>query len=180
MEVKIIHRLPGRIRLQYRKNTLTSKQIVLVKVLLSTQEGISSISINPVTCSILVYYKNITEKHVIALFHSLNDKYLNDEDMLSSINEQTTEHSISSTIFFMIAKHFGKMILPLYVRKFITVINTLPRIRQGIKTLLFHKKLISETLDAAAICLSIANNDYKTAGSINFLLNMGENLEDYA
>ena len=103
MEVKIIHRLPGRIRLQYRKNTLTSKQIVLVKVLLSTQEGISSISINPVTCSILVYYKNITEKHVIALFHSLNDKYLNDEDMLSSINEQTTEHSISSTIFFISA-----------------------------------------------------------------------------
>lgn len=179
MEVKIIHKLPGRIRLQYRKNALTSKQIVLVKVLLSTQEGITSISINPVTCSILVYYKDITEQHVLALFHSLNDKYLNDEDMLSSINEQTTEHSISSTIFFMILKHFGKMILPLYARKLITIFNTLPRIKQGIQTLLFHKKLISETLDAAAISLSIANNDYKTAGSINLLLNMGETLEDY-
>ena len=180
MEVKVIHKLPGRIRLQYRKNTLTSKQIVLVKVLLSTQEGITSININPVTCSILVYYNGISEKQVLALFYSLNDEYLNDEDMLASINEQTSEKSIATSIIFMVAKHFGKMILPLYVRKFITIINTLPRIKQGLNILLFQKKLISETLDAAAISLSIANGDYKTAGSINLLLNMGETLEDYA
>lgn len=180
MEVKVIHKLPGRIRLQYRKNTLTSKQIILVKVLLSTQEGITSININPVTCSILVYYNGISEKQVLALFYSLNDEYLNDEDMLASINEHTSEKSITTSIIFMAAKHFGKMILPLYVRKFITIINTLPRIKQGIDMLLFQKKLISETLDAAAISLSIANGDYKTAGSINLLLNMGETLEDYA
>lgn len=180
MEVKVIHKLPGRIRLQYRKNTLTSKQIILVKVLLSTQEGITSININPVTCSILVYYNGISEKQVLALFYSLNDEYLNDEDMLASINEQTSEKSIATSIIFMVAKHFGKMILPLYVRKFITIINTLPRIKQGLNILLFQKKLISETLDAAAISLSIANGDYKTAGSINLLLNMGETLEDYA
>lgn len=180
MEVKVIHKLPGRIRLQYRKNTLTSKQIILVKVLLSTQEGITSININPVTCSILVYYNGISEKQVLALFYSLNDEYLNDEDMLASINEQTSEKSIATSIIFMVAKHFGKIILPLYVRKFITIINTLPRIKQGLNILLFQKKLISETLDAAAISLSIANGDYKTAGSINLLLNMGETLEDYA
>lgn len=180
MEVKVIHRLPGRIRLQYGKNTLTSKQIVLVKVLLSTQEGITSININPVTCSILVYYKGISEKQVIALFYSLNDEYLNDEDMLASISEQTSEKSIAASIILMALKHFGKMFLPLYARKFITIINTLPRIKQGIQTILFQKKLISETLDAAAISLSIANGDYKTAGSINLLLNMGETLEDYA
>lgn len=180
MEVKVIHRLPGRIRLQYRKNTLTSKQVVLVKVLLSTQEGITSININPVTCSILVYYSGISEKQVIALFYSLNDEYLNDEDMLASINEQTSEKSIATSIIFMVAKHFGKMILPLYVKKIITIINTIPRIKQGLNILLFQKKLISETLDAAAISLSIANGDYKTAGSINLLLNMGETLEDYA
>ena len=180
MEVKVIHKLPGRIRLQYRKNTLTSKQVILVKVLLSTQEGITSININPVTCSILVYYNGISEKQVLALFYSLNDEYLNDEDMLASINEQTSEKSIVTSIIFMVAKHFGKMILPLYVRKFITIINTLPRIKQGLNILLFQKKLISETLDAAAISLSIANGDYKTAGSINLLLNMGETLEDYA
>ena len=180
MEVKVIHKLPGRIRLQYRKNTLTSKQIILVKVLLSTQEGITSININPVTCSILVYYNGISEKQLLALFYSLNDEYLNDEDMLASINEHTSEKSIATSIIFMAAKHFGKMILPLYVRKFITIINTLPRIKQGLNILLFQKKLISETLDAAAISLSIANDDYKTAGSINLLLNMGETLEDYA
>ena len=180
MEVKVIHKLPGRIRLQYRKNTLTSKQVILVKVLLSTQEGITSININPVTCSILVYYNGISEKQVLALFYSLNDEYLNDEDMLASINEQTSEKSIATSIIFMVAKHFDKMILPLYVRKFITIINTLPRIKQGLNILLFQKKLISETLDAAAISLSIANGDYKTASSINLLLNMGETLEDYA
>lgn len=139
MEVKVIHKLPGRIRLQYRKNTLTSKQIILVKVLLSTQEGITSININPVTCSILVYYNGISEKQVLALFYSLNDEYLNDEDMLASINEQTSEKSIATSIIFMVAKHFGKMILPLYVRKFITIINTLPRIKQGLNILLFQK-----------------------------------------
>ena len=180
MDVKIKHKLPGRIRLHYNKGTLTNKQIVLVKVLLFTQEGIKNISINPVTCSILIYYKDISEKQVLALFKALNNDYLNDEYMLNSINETKAETGITSNIFLMIAKHVSKSLLPLPVRKIITIINTVPRIKQGIKTLLFHKQLISETLDAAAISLSIANGDYQTAGSINFLLNMGETLEDYA
>ena len=98
MEVKVIHKLPGRIRLQYGKNTLTSKQIILVKVLLSTQEGIKNININPITCSILVHYKDISEKQVLALFYSLNESYLNDKDMLDSINEQTSQNSIASSL----------------------------------------------------------------------------------
>ena len=180
MNVKIVHKLPGRIRLHYNKGTLTNKQTTLVKVLLSTQEGINSITINPLTCSILIYYSDISEKQILALFKALNDDYLNDEDMLNSINETKAETSIAANLFIMTAKHFSKALLPVSVRRIITMINTIPRIKQGIKTLLIQKQLISETLDAAAISLSIANGDYKTAGSINFLLNMGETLEDYA
>lgn len=177
MDVTIVHKLPGRIRLHYNKGTLTNKQTTLVKVLLSTQEGIN---INPLTCSILIYYSDITEKHILALFKALSDKYLNDEDMLNSINETKSEISIAANLFMMVAKHFSKTLLPVPIRRIITMINTIPRIKQGLKTLLMQKQLISETLDAAAISLSIANGDYKTAGSINFLLNMGETLEDYA
>lgn len=180
MDVKIVHKLPGRIRLHYNKGTLTNKQTTLVKVLLSTQEGIKSININPLTCSILIYYSNISEKQIIALFKALNDDYLNDEDMLNSINETKAETSIAANLFIMAAKHFSKVLLPISVRRIITLINTIPRIKHGLNTLLIQKQLISETLDAAAISLSIANGDYKTAGSINFLLNMGETLEDYA
>lgn len=180
MNVKIVHKLPGRIRLHYNKGTLTNKQTTLVKVLLSTQEGINSITINPLTCSILIYYNGISEKQILALFKALNNEYLNDEDMLNSINEIKAETSIAANLFLMAVKHFSKAFLPVPIRRIITMINTIPRIKQGIKTLLMQKQLISETLDAAAISLSIANGDYKTAGSINFLLNMGETLEDYA
>lgn len=180
MNVKIVHKLPGRIRLHYNKSTLTNKQTTLVKVLLSTQEGINSITINPLTCSILIYYNGISEKQILALFKALNNEYLNDEDMLNSINEIKAEASIAANLFLMAVKHFSKAFLPVPIRRIITMINTIPRIKQGIKTLLMQKQLISETLDAAAISVSIANGDYKTAGSINFLLNMGETLEDYA
>ena len=100
--------------------------------------------------------------------------------MLNSINETKAETGIIANLFIMAAKHFSKALLPVPVRRIITMINTIPRIKQGLKTLILQKQLISETLDAAAISLSIANGDYKTAGSINFLLNMGETLEDYA
>ncbi len=180
MDVKVTHKLPGRIRLHYNKGTLTNKQVVLVKVLLSTQEGIKSISINPITCSILIYYHEISEKQILALFRALSNDYLNDEDMLNSINETKAETSIATNIFIMAIKHFGKTLLPIPLNRIMTIINIIPRINQGIKTLLLQKKLISETLDAAAISFSIANGDYKTAGSINFLLNMGDTLEDYA
>lgn len=180
MNVKIVHKLPGRIRLHYNKGTLTNKQTTLVKVLLSTQEGIKSITINPLTCSILIYYSGISEKQILALFKALNNEYLNDEDMLNAVNETKAETSIAANLFIMAVKHFSKAFLPVPVRRIITMINTVPRIKNGIKTLLMQKQLISETLDAAAISLSIANGDYNTAGSINFLLNMGETLEDYA
>lgn len=180
MDVKIIHSLPGRIRLRYNKGALTNKQLILVKVLLSTQEGISNISINPVTCSILIYYHDITEMNIIALLKALNDKYLNDEDLLNNVTETEQSDGIISSLVLMVAKHFAKTVLPLQIRKIVTILNTFPRVKQGLATLIKKRKLLSETLDAAAITLSIANNDYRTAGSINLLLNMGETLEDYA
>ncbi len=180
MDVKIIHRLPGRIRLRYNKGALTNKQLILVKVLLSTQEGIKNVSINPLTCSILIYYYNLSEANILALFKALNDKYLNDPDLLNSVHESEEGNSILSELFMMVFKHFAKTILPLQIRKVVTLINTFPRVKQGLTTLLKKRQLISETLDAAAISLSIANGDFRTAGSINLLLNMGETLEDYA
>lgn len=135
MDVKIVHKLPERIRLHYNKGTLTNKQTILVKVLLSNQEGIKNININPLTGSILIYYSNISEKQILALFKALNNEYLNDEDMLNSINETKAETGIIANLFIMAAKHLSKALLPVPISRIITMINTIPRIKQGLKTL---------------------------------------------
>jgi heavy metal translocating P-type ATPase len=70
------------------------------------------------------------------------------------------------------------MFLPAPVSAGITIFKSFKYIWQGIKTL-FKGNLEVAVLDATAIAVSIIRKDYKTAGSVMFLLAIGEILEEW-
>ena len=59
---------------------------MLVQMLVGLQEGIVSISVNTVSGSILIEYKDISLETVISYVKALDGKYLNDENLLSSVS----------------------------------------------------------------------------------------------
>ena len=86
MDFQISHSLPGRVRLRYERHILSLRQAMLVQMLVGLQEGIVSISVNTVSGSILIEYKDISLETVISYVKALDGKYLNDENLLSSVS----------------------------------------------------------------------------------------------
>ncbi len=70
------------------------------------------------------------------------------------------------------------MFVPLPIRTGITLIRSVKYIKMGFETLL-KGKLEVPVLDATAITVSLLRGDMETAGSVMFLLGVGEILEDW-
>lgn len=181
MNYYVKHSLPGRIRIRYDKNTTTPRQATLAQSLLSVQEGMTKVTLNYTTGSFLIYYDEdiLSEKNIKAFFMALTDKYLNDEEMLNSVEIPQKQDNILNILAFMTVNHYIKQLLPTPLRVFFRIISLAPRILKGIESISHGKLFKAEVLDATAISLSILTGDYKTASSINFLLNIGETIEEY-
>ena len=75
--------------------------------------------------------------------------------------------------------HYGnKLFLPMPIRTVITGVKSVKYIYQGIHTLL-QRKIEVPVLDATAIGVSMFRGDISTAGSVMFLLGIGEILEEW-
>ena len=181
MNFYVKHSIPGRIRVAYNKRELSKKQVALAQNLLAVQEGISDVSVNFTTGTFLLYYdvEIQSEKTIRALFKALSSKYLNDEELLSSIEEPHEEGSLFGELFWMTAMHYAKALLPPQIRLVLRVLNMAPRILKGLETVASGSIFKADVLDATAIGVALVTGDSKTASNINFLLNIGDTIEDF-
>ena len=91
-----------------------------------------------------------------------------------ALNNEYQEKLISKVIY-----HFGrKWLLPAPIRAIYTTVVSVKYIWKGIQTLA-QGKIEVPVLDATAIGVSMLRGDYGTAGSVMFLLGVGELLEEW-
>ena len=181
MDFTVKHSLPGRIRIRYDKTKISRRQAALALSLLSVQEGMTDVSVNYTTASFLIYYdtKQLSEKHIRAYFMALSDKYLKNQEMLEAVEEPQEQESLLFDLACMTAWHYFKQILPLPVRLVLRVWSLGPRILKGVEKVATGNVFKSEVLDAAAISMALITGDTKTASNINFLLNIGDTIEEF-
>lgn len=180
MELAVVHSLLGRVRIRYTKGTLSNKQIVILKNMLMLQNSIDSVVINSQTFSILIYYHNISENDVLSLIKNIEKKYTHDKAILKTTIAEEHRPTLFAQLATMTSRHLFIKLLPLPIRQVITIVRTAQRVKLAIEKFGETKKLQSETLDATSLVISILNNDYNSASSVAFLLNISEVLEEYA
>ena len=78
----------------------------------------------------------------------------------------------------VVMRYAAKWLLPYPIRAGLITLNSLKYIKNGVKTLA-KGKIEVPVLDATAIGVSILRNDIDTAGSVMFLLGIGELLEEW-
>lgn len=181
MDFIVRHSIPGRIRIRYDKSKVSMRQAALAHSLLSVQEGMRDVSVNYTTGSFLIYYdtKLLSEKHVRSYFMALSDKYLKNQEMLDAVDEPQEEESLLFDLACMTFWHYFKQLLPLPLRFVLRAISLGPRILMGVEQVVRGNLFKSQVLDAAAISMALITGDAKTASNINFLLNIGDTIEDF-
>lgn len=181
MDFTVKHSLPGRIRVGYDKTKISRRQAALAHSLLSVQEGMTDVRVNYTTASFLIYYdtEKLSEKHIKAYFLALSGKYLNNQEMLDSVDEPAEQESLLFGLACMTVWHYVKQLLPAPIRLLLQIRSLAPRILKGLCTVASGGFFKSEVLDAAAISMALITGDNKTASNINFLLNIGDTIEDF-
>lgn len=181
MNISVKHSLPGRIRIGYNKREVTAKQAALAQSLLSEQDGLTNVSVNYVTGTFLIYYdqKKFSEKKIKAYFMALSDKYLDDKELLDSVPEPKKQENLLYTLALMTASFYLKKLLPVPIKILLRIYELSPRILKGIKLVSSGNVFKSDVLDAAAISMALITGDAGTASNINFLLDVGETIEEF-
>lgn len=180
MDIKIHHSLPGRIRLHYNLQEISSRQSILVQTLIAVQEGILDIQVNQIIGSYLIYYDTniISQREICNLFRAITKKYLEDENLLNSVSEIPIQESLTSVFVQTAFIFLLKKLLPPQIRMCIFAKNLLPRIFSVLKQISSGKIFSTDLLDTTAITTAYCCGKRNTASSISTLLQMGEKIED--
>ncbi len=178
----IQHEIPGRIRFNIPDVSLSIEMADVLDAYLHLTKGVKAASVHERTGNVIVFFEPTMRSNIIQAISRFSFTSEETHNLLSVIpahSSRIIDRECSEKLVFKIIKHFVKTtFLPLPVRVLITTINSIPYIINGLKSL-FSKKIDVDLLDAVAISVSLLRNDFKTAGSIMFLLGLGELLEDW-
>lgn len=179
MKFRIVYDTPGRIRFRCGGYAFEKKLECSVYKTLTAEDFVSSVQVRSENGGILVCYKKGCRDKVIKAVSALDPRKLvpNDTDPEFGIAE--IDRSFGSELGKLVAKRIlFKAFLPMPVSNALTIIKGLKYIWKGLCTL-GEGKLTVDVLDGASITACLCRKNYKTAGSVMFLLSVSALLEDY-
>ena len=178
MRFCIKHEMKGRLRIHIIQNRMTYAEADTLSWYLEEQENVTEVKVYERTADAVICYKGEREEILTVLKQFSYEKAEVPETVLSSsgrqLNEEYKERLITKTVL-----HYGsKLFLPMPVRAVITSVKSVKYIWKGIRCLA-HGRLEVPVLDATAISVSVFRKDFATAGSVMFLLGIGEIIEEW-
>ena len=177
MKYRIRHEIRGRIRLHVEQKKMTCREADTLLCFLETLPGVAAAKVYEQTGDAVVCYAGEREVILRALRAFKYENVQVPEQVLENsgreLNRAYREKLIGRTL-----SHFGRKLLPFPVRAACTGWRAVRYLAKGLRSLA-GGRLEVEVLDAAAITVSILRSDFDTAGSVMYLLGVGEILEEW-
>ena len=178
MKFTVKHEIKGRIRVHFCQKRMTFEEADTLQYFLNSQEMITSSKVQERTQDATICYTG-DRAAVIALLRSFHYEKVDVPDVYRQNSGRATNREYWDKLVTKVVVHYGnKLFLPMSVRTVITGVKSIKYIYQGIHTLL-QRKIEVPVLDATAIGVSMFRGDISTAGSVMFLLGIGEILEEW-
>ena len=178
MRFVIKHEIKGRIRIHLVQKRMTLQQADILQYHLEIQENIETAGIQERTCDATICYHG-SRNAILDVIKNFSYEHVNvPEDYLkNSGREMNREYK--DKLVNQVVLHYGtRLLMPLPVREGIAVIKSVRYLWNGLCTLC-KGKIEVPVLDATAIGVSMFRGDIDTAGSVMFLLGIGEILEEW-
>ena len=178
MKCQILKESRGRIRVHLCRNHMTLFQADLLEYYLKSVSGVRSVQVFDRTGDAIVVYTG-ERSDIIRAFSSFSYEKAQALDLVPehtprALNREFEDKLVGSVM----NRAFTKLFLPLPVRSVLAVWKAVPYVSAGLKAL-FRRKLSVSVLDATAVTVSLVRGDFDTAGSVMFMLHLGELLEDW-
>ena len=176
MKCKILHELPGRMRVHAVQPRMTLSQADILEAYLRAVDGVTEAKVYDRTCDAVIVYTAPRADIVAALaaFSYEAAAHLADAHSSRALDREYEEKLVNSVI----RRCVNKLLLPVPLRTAMTLLRSLRYIKAGLGCLV-RGRIQVPVLDATAIAVSMLRGDFATAGSIMFLLGVGETLDEW-
>ena len=178
MKCTILHDTAGRLRVHLCCKRMTLRQAGVLEYYLLAVDGVRSVKVYDRTRDAVVVYDAERERMIRALarfsFEKAEKLDLAPEHTSRTLNREF-EDKLALTVMRRCASN---LFLPAPVTSALAVIRSAKYIKEGLLAL-WHRKLSVAVLDATAVTVSMVRGDFATAGSVMFMLRLGEILEEW-
>ena len=178
MKCTILHESAGRLRVHLCCARMTLHQADVLEYYLRSQGGVRSVKVYDRTQDAVVLYDaergSILRALAIFSFAKAEAMELVPEHTSRALNREF-EDKLAVTVM---CRCISKLFLPAPVTTAIALARSVRYLREGLSALL-RGQLSVAVLDATAVTVSMARGDFATAGSVMFMLHLGEILEEW-
>lgn len=178
MKAFIEHESRGRLRVRMKQYRMTLEQADLLEAYLQNQPGVLNAAVHERTCCAVIRYIGDRENIIRAIaqfnYTAPSVTALTPTHSGRALNREYQEKLVGKVI----TKFACTLFLPTPLQIARTIWLSLPFLGRGLKRLI-HRELKVELLDALSIGVSMVRRDFSTAGSVMFLLDIGELLEEW-
>ena len=176
MKCTILHETPGRMRVRMAQPRMTLLQADILEAYLRAVAGVDDVKVYDRTCDAVIVYSARRGEITAALsrFSYEASAALAPEHSSRALDREYQNRLVNAVL----RRCINKLILPVPVRTVMTLWRSAHYIKAGLACLL-RGKIQVPVLDATAIAVSMLRGDFATAGSIMFLLGVGETLDEW-
>ena len=176
MKCKILHESPGRMRIRTLCGAMSLRQADILEAYLKKVDGAKSVKVYDRTGDAVICYTGSRDAmlHALAVF-----SYARSEELAPEHSSRALNREFEDKLVFTVLRRAGnQLFLPSPIRIAIAIFRSAKYIKAGLTSLL-HGRLTVSVLDATAVTVSMVRGDFATAGSVMFMLRLGEILEEW-
>ncbi len=178
MKFQIKHEITGRIRVHFAMTNMTCREADILLHYLESLPFVAKAKVYERTADAVVCYTQNRDELLRALRRYRKDDAGIPETALNYSGRELSAVYQEKLIQKVLLRTGAKLFLPYPVRASLAAVHAWRYIRKGVKSL-SEGKLEVSVLDATAITVSMLRRDMDTAGSVMFLLGIGEILEEW-
>ena len=178
MRATIEHESRGRMRLRLRQKKMTLRQADLLEAWLKGQPWAREAVVHERTCCVILTYGGDRETVLSAIgsftWAGAEETITLPSHSTRALNREFQEKLVGKVLM----KGVSTLFLPVPLRIARVVWHMIPFLSKGLRCL-GRRRIKVELLDALSIGISAFRRDFGTAGTVMFLLEIGELLEDW-
>ena len=178
MNATILHESRGRIRFRLRQKQMTLAQADLLEAWLQGKSWCRQVTVHERTCCVILYYDG-TRQAVLNEIRHFSWQEAEQTTALPAHSSRALNREFEEKLVAkVVCKAACTLFLPPPLRLARILWHMVPFVRRGLGCLL-RRRVKVELLDALSISISAFRGDFDTAGTVMFLLEVGELLEEW-
>ncbi len=178
MKFQILHEIKGRMRIHVAQKRMSDEQADTLQYYLEHCDVVTEAKVYERTQDVVICYSTDRAGMIRILQQFAYQNVTVPQSALELSGRQTNREYQEKLAQKVLMRYINKAILPYPVRCTITAFKSLKYIKKALQSV-WHRKIEVALLDGVAIGVSVLRGDMNTAGSVMFLLDIGETLEEW-